>query len=375
MGSMLVSTATAELLSLALQRDVRQIDAVLNTMQQRGLVSLIPQTGSTPAHYRLHDLTYSYARARFAQHGGDRAPLIEAVQQFVEAHMEDYDVLEFEQHNILGAVQAAQYVDNNSALIDIIRILAVEGEYFAARGHTPTSLQLLKDAIAAAKREKQSELAHYLLSKLGNAYREFYGDLDNAMRAYQEALELAPNETREAILLSVMGTTRFMQGGDDVTTFYERAEEIARTHHDTSALLVALQHRGYYAMKNEDYDSGRMLSDEAARIAEEMNSSQYHFMALMNRGECENLLGNYEQALATHQEAYELARLQNNHVWMAHALRDIGEDFHALGDRVQAQESLTGALKLWWQSEINAQAADLVSYMEEKQYVVPPQTQ
>ena len=371
MGAMFVPAATFELLALCVEQSEKEIVKVLNDLQRRGLARLVPQTGSIPTHYRLHDLTYSYARGMFAQENGDRAALVAAVQQLVAQRPEDYDLLEFEQHNILAAARTAHRFDDNGALIDIIKVLAVDGEYFAARGHTETSLELLIAAIDAAKAKERHEVAHYLLTKLGNAYRDFYKDFDNALKAYQEALELAPNANRKAIILTMIGSNRFMQGTDDAENYYSQAEQIARDNDDTSALLVVLQHRGNYAMKKQDFELGWRLSDEAVKIAEGAKQHTYLFFSLLNRGGCEHFLGQLSQALSTHQEAYQLAQAQKNHLWTAHALRDIGEDYHALRDRTQAQQHLEEALELLRQSGATANVVDLIRYMRERNYAIP----
>jgi tetratricopeptide (TPR) repeat protein len=136
-----------------------------------------------------------------------------------------------------------------------------------------------------------------------------------------------------------------------------------------------LHHRGYQFINQPepDYERGRDLSDESAKIAEKLGLPDIHFWSLLNRGSCEHELGQLDLALATHQEAYALAAEQNNHYWMAGVLRSIGEDHHRLNNRSQAQEAFDESITLWHQIKVNAQVADLTKYMTERGYTAKPQ--
>lgn len=368
-GALFVPEATAELIALCLTREPSAMQSHLNRLQERGLADCVP-VGGIP-HYRIHDLAYSYARATTWV---SREEVIAACCGYVAQFKDDLNHLDAERANFL---QAARRTERPDDLLAIIKTLAVDSEYFAARGHTQITLELLKLAIQTAKAKQEIETAHYLLSKLGNTYRDFFDDFDHALATYEEALDLARrlnNTNREAILLSLIGTVRFMQGASDSDEYHLRAENIARDHHDDSALCLILQSRGYQAMKRSDpdYESGRQLSHEAALIAARIARYEVQFFALLNRGACEQLLKQFDQALATHQEIYHLAEARSNRVWMAHALRDIGDDYHAIGNRGEAQKHLDESLLLWRESGATAEATDLIRYMQDRHYIVQP---
>jgi serine/threonine protein kinase len=376
MGGMFAPQATLDLFALVLGCEQSAVETVIADLQQRGLVERITPADRHPAHYRLHDLTYSYARVLFINAGRNYQPVIEAVQNFITAHAEDYDDLDFEQLNILGAANAARRLGNTDALIHIIKVLAVDGEYFGARGHSPQSLELLQAAIGAAKAAEQLESAHFLLSKLGNYYRDFLADYHHAFASYNEALTLAQtleNLQREAILLTTIGTVRALQNAQDVDSYHSEAERIARECNDKLALGMILTNRGIYMKTKQvpDYEAGRKLFDEAAQIGAFLDSPQIRFFALLNRGDCEHELAQIEQALDTHLEAYQLADKYNNHLWMAHALRDRGDDYHALGKKELAQQCFEQALALMTRCGAATESSSLLTFMTEKGYNAP----
>jgi tetratricopeptide (TPR) repeat protein len=376
LGGMFEPSATAELLALTMRRNQADVADALVQLELRGLVSA--NTLSSLICYRLHDLAYSYARTMFLNKGGSHLAVIEACRDYASAHVADLDALDVEQSNILEAAEAAAQSKRDDLFIDMMRALTVDGPYFAARGHSVLSLNLLKAAIDAAKGRSDLETAHYLLSKLGNAYADFFGDYDAALQAYEEALELARTlgmARREAILLAVIGKMHFQLNGGDADDYYAQAETIARNLNDDFALSFVLHHRGYQFINQPqpDYERGRQLSDEAAALAAKLDVPDIYFFSLINRGSSEHELGQLDAALATHREAYAVACRENNHDWMAGALRSMGEDYHELGDYDEAQRAFDEALTLWRRIKAKAQAADLIQHMEAKNYTVKPE--
>jgi tetratricopeptide (TPR) repeat protein len=180
------------------------------------------------------------------------------------------------------------------------------------------------------------------------------------------------NPHRQALLLTVLGTVRFLQKADDADEYHQKAEKIAQENEDNFALCMILHNRGYQALNRTepDYQLGCQLSNQAAQIAEGLGLAQLHFFSLLNRGSGELELGQHEQALATHQEALKLAETESNHQWIANILHSIGEDHDALGHRDEAQTAFTKALELYRQIGATSNANDLVELMREKNYQV-----
>jgi tetratricopeptide (TPR) repeat protein len=373
MGGMFEPSASPELVARAMGRSSTEVSEDMEQLEARGLVR--QQTLNDLTYYHLHDLAYSYARNMFINKGLSQQPVIDACRHYTEAHLEDLDALDVEQSNILEAAEAAHEVGQDETLVDIIRMLAVDGPFFEARGHTSKTIQLLKTAIDAALQDQAIETAHYLLSKLGNTYTDLTGELDKAFEAYQHALELARqmgNKQREAILLTVLGKVRLLQKHAEADLYYTQAEQIARQSNDDFALCFVLHHRGFQLMIKDDpdYETARQLSAEAAVIAERLPHHEILFSSLLNRGGCELALGQPEQALKTHQEAYRIAQAQQNNPWIASVLYSIGEDYHHLDNRDEAQKYLNHSLSLWQQSGAMAQVNVLIDFMEERDYEV-----
>ncbi|MBZ0299256.1 MAG: tetratricopeptide repeat protein [Anaerolineae bacterium] len=371
-GGMFEPSSTAELLARTMGLEEALVLDRLEQLTLRGLAN--PRAYKGLSYYRLHDLAYSYARTMFLNKGLKYDPAIIACRDYAAHHKDDLDALDIEQSNLLEAAEAANQLDR-PILVEIMRLLTVDGPYFAARGHTTLSLRLMEQAITTARDMQQIETAHYLLSRLGNTYVDFLGDYPRALKTYQEALNLArilENRQREAILLTVIAKVRFLQKQADSDDYYEQAEAIARTLDDPFALSFVLHHRGYQWLNRPDPDYRRCyeLSHEAARIASQHELHEIYFHSLINQGAAEFEMGQVADALVTHQMAYGLAQKQGNQPWMASALQSMGEDYDHLQAYDQAQSSLNKALELWRQSGGEAQAATLTKFMKEKNYPV-----
>jgi tetratricopeptide (TPR) repeat protein len=368
MGGLFSPAASLELFMFITDMSHEQLDPTLDDLQQRGLIELIPASEKTPDHFRLHDLTYSYVRTLYKDRFKNRQMVIGAIHAFVDDHAGALDMLEFEQPNILGGAQAAQGEDNSLVLIDIMTVLAVKG-YMDARGHSLALLERLDDAIHVARQMQPvpAETLHYLLGKRGNAYRD-RGELDDALKSYQEALELAPNPTRKAILTSIIGTVRFQQDATDAPSYFEQAEKIAKTNQDDFALSIILEHRGHHARALKDFEAARTFFQEALKVAERLQSPERIFFALLNIGAQEYDLGLMKEALANHQRAFHIADEHDNHLWRANAVQCIGEDYHGLGDQASAQKNLSLALHQFRSFGATARVAEIIAFMKEHDY-------
>lgn len=371
MGAMFAPFASIELLARVIGRSRADIEPALVDLQQQGLSRRIPARPDTPEHYRIHDLTFSYARAMFHTEQDDRRGTIGAVRQFVADHAHDFDGLEFEQANILGAVTAAHRVKDHQASLDILSRLALDG-YLDARGYTPLLLTCLNKAIdiGLTMGPDQHETLHYLLSKQGNAFANT-GDFDRALEAYQMALKLAPNPHREAILLCVIGGMRFRQGETDYDQYLEQANKIAETENDDLILSRVLDNRGIFALARGDRKGAYTFHSRAVEVAEQSGDIERLVFSLYNLGIAQVELSHHQQALAHWERVYQLGQESGNHLWIAMALSGMARSHHGLGERKPAQDYLEQALKLYQKVGDTAKAGWVIDFMKQEHYSVP----
>ena len=189
LGGLFEPTATAELVGRVMNTPQEETDSALKELVQRGLLN--ERQKEMLPYYQLHDLAYSYARTTFTSKGHSYQPVISACHDFVVDHADDLNHLDIEISNVLEAAETAFANGEVGLFINIMSALTVQGPYFAARGHTIRTLDLLRSAIECAENTDETETAHYFWSKLGNTYADFLGQLELALDAYQKALRSA----------------------------------------------------------------------------------------------------------------------------------------------------------------------------------------
>jgi tetratricopeptide (TPR) repeat protein len=371
-GALFTPSATPELLARCMTQDEGQVRDALAALQRRGLAEHVRESGKNVRYYRIHDLAYSYARTIFLKQGHSHQAVIEACRDYTLAHENDLDSLDAEQSNLLGAAEASQSADDKLPLLTIIRALA--GRYLTARGHTLAFLELLDAALAAAEQmtPDPTDVREYLIGKRGNAYYD-RGDLPNALKCFQTALELARGlgkRDREAVLLCAVGKVLSDQNSDEVDSYFEQAYQIADSLDDDFLRGFVLEHRGYHAQLKGDYEATRRYFAEEAALAERIDDLETQFFALLNLGSAEHELEQFSDALSHHQKALEIARAQDNHIWMAHALQSLGEDYHRLENGDLAQQCFSEALSLFRESGLQAKVTEVETYMRSANYAI-----
>ncbi len=321
---------------------------------------------SADGSYESHPLLQQYALKKLAESPEEQKEIeikfanyfLQELQKLVGQY-DELAKLDDIIDNVLAAVQSASTQGQGKLLVEFMHLLAVDGNYFAARGYTPRSLELLKSACEAAKRRGELNLAHRFLGKLGDTYRLSLGDFDKGFEAYKESLDLAKqiqNTQRQAITLSAIGHTRFLQKANDASAYLDQGLKIAIDSKDPIALFHVLQHQALLLGESGKWEEAKKLFEKAlkaARMAYKQDNSAnndiiyYKFIGLINLGEAEKMLKNFDESLEIRRQAYAIAQETNNKVWQAMALQQIGEIYHSMNEKKLAQKSFSTAMKLW----------------------------
>jgi tetratricopeptide (TPR) repeat protein len=231
-------------------------------------------------------------------------------------------------------------------------------------------------AVEKAKELGDSEAAHYLIARVGDSYRELYGDLDKALAAFEEALGLArqlKNVEREITMLGLVGAIRFEQGQEDGKKFLGQGYLLAKASHLDAARSRILQHLGYVACYEQDWEAARRYNLEAVSLVENSHEAEQRknlFFSLLNLGEAELKLGHLNEALNACQQALTVSENQSNLLLTAYAFEGIAEIQHELGNRKLARESYQKALELFYENNAFSDREVLIETMREQGYKV-----
>ena len=367
-GALYSPSSTPELIATLLGRNSEQTEDALFTLVERGLAERVTSAGSDTVTYRVHDLSHAYAQA---VNNLREKSVIRAAKHYLQKHADAPDPVDAEISNILAAADAAA----SEGLLEFMRLLATEGTYYAARGHTPRSVALLKEAATAAVETGDLRAAEELKGKLGDYYLNYLGDAETALKLYEEALELAKklkDVGREAVYLSLIGAARFQQGEDDSNEYLQQAYDLAKRGGPSFDLCTVLDHNGYIFGLKGDCEVARELFEESLatietlyekRAVEDFEYARKKFYSLNNLGQAFYDLKHFSQARDNQQQALKIAREQNNQLWIADALYSLGETLNTMNESQAAREALNEALKLYQENGAKAYARQLQIFM------------
>ena len=368
-GALTSSTVTAPLLARTLRRDQEVAEAALIELQSRALATRTASPGSDVVRYTLHDLSHSFARQNATLRP---QTVLRACQSLVHADPRDFETLDAEIANVIGALSAAQERGDQRTLLRVMADLVIGDAYFSARGHTPRSLKLLEVAFHWAKEFGELEQAYFLAGKLGDAYRVQYHEFEKALRAYSEGARLArlvEDTAREAILTSLCGIAQHHLKRSPEKTF-ERAYQLAREAGEALTMVLVLQHRGFVAGFYENWKLVESLNVEATEVAhtstysskaDRARADDLIFFSLLNLGEARRKLGCFEEAVICRKEALEIAKAYNNQMWQAYALHELGEMYLESRQAKTAETYLKEALNLY---KVNHAVAEVKQVQE-----------
>ena len=367
MGALGSSSVTPEFLSLCTRRDLQETETALTELQHQALLERRATPGSDVVRYLLHDLSYSFSRHNTTLRARS---VLKACRAFVAENSRAFELLGAEMPNLIGALETARDLNQKEELVEIVACLVVGDAYFSARGHSPRSLKLLEVALGWAKELGMLERAHYLATKLGDAYRILHHGYAEALTAYQEGTRLARlihDDAREALLTSLCGYMHHYLGRPSESEF-DRAIKLAERADDRFVQALILQHRGSVAWEQKNWRLMERLNQEEVDIVkslkqdpayEQDETDDYLFFAVLNLGEAKRRLGRFAEAVDLRLQALSIAEARDNELFRAYALHELGE-MHS--DEAQAQKAeayLREALALYQANNAAAEVEEV----------------
>jgi DNA-binding SARP family transcriptional activator len=373
-GALPTPSASPDLIARLNRREPETTENALFSLMNRGLAERSTQPGSDLISYRLHDLSHAYAKANTALR---RQTAQRACLEYLHEHKDDIDCVDLELTNLLGTAEASP----PDTLTEIMWLLTVEGSYYTARGHSSRSIKLLETAVNYAKRLDNLRRAHYLAGRLGDVHTKFTGNYTKALKAYEDALELAKrdNDTgREAVFLSMIGIVYHCTDDARAEHYLDKAYTLVRSGGDLISHCAVLEQRAYFLASHNNWKEAHTLFQESLELVSHLEDRQMEdpleisrrrFFALLNLGESQSRLGQFAESLKSRQAALTVARSCKSELWEANALQEIGELYSVQGKREQAKECLTTAAQFYEKNDAKTYVVKIRSYMQENDYL------
>lgn len=354
-------------------------EAELDALMDAGLLE-----SSGPGRYSLHQTISDYARAHLVE-TSPYERLAVYFAGYVAAHTSDYEALERETNNVLAALEAAEELGMQVALIQgataFASFLEIRGLYAVAQKHLKRALlaaQALEDIVGQATAlyhlgqfamrqgiyERAQEhleagltltrpihhwrLEAQLLGGLGDLM-ERQGQLAGALPLLTEGLALfekVGDQQGVAQTLRMLGNIANEQGRwTEARQFYVKTLGISRQSGDPWGEAAALNNLGDLSYEQGQRTEASQFYKEALAIFQQVGDRWGTACVLYNLGELAHEQQRLSEARRLHEEALAIFRLVGSQAAIAQALRELSIQAREQEQFAEAHQLLTESLE------------------------------
>ncbi|HKQ04574.1 MAG TPA: tetratricopeptide repeat protein [Blastocatellia bacterium] len=229
----------------------------------------------------LRGLTRSLARARLSKDSRAdefRRRYITYFVGYAKSHAktskEDFDALEAERENALGALESAFELAEWEAVMQIR--IALE-EFLDTRGYWNEAIGYGQQALAAARRAKNDGRIGMFSHNIGRIYSN-RGEYDQARRLYNESMEIKKrlgNQRGIAITLHQLGRLAEQQGEiEEARQLYNDSLEIAKRLGNQSGIAITLHQLAMLAQEQGEIEEARRLYNDSLEIKRRLGNQR-----------------------------------------------------------------------------------------------------
>lgn len=334
--------------------DLKRVDEAAKNLRALWLIKGINEN----SRFIIEGLTRSFARARLLN--DDRADefrrrfathFLSYAKGHAQPTPEDFDALEAEKDNILGAVDSAFEIKDWSTVTEIAHVLTDPGNgVLSVRGHWDEAVRVGERAIQAARySQNDSEIAH--LSFNVAVMRSNRGEFLEARRLYEESLEIAKrldNRRHIAVTLHQLGILAQDQGEfSEARRLYDESLEIMRVLDDQHNGGIILYQLATVAQDQGDLDGAQRYYNESLKIAKMLGDQSRVAITLYGLGRLAVLQGSIEEARRLYIESLHIQQSIGDQFGIATNLQMLGDIDRQIGDLTKAQQLLNESLAIY----------------------------
>ena len=353
--SLFAPSATRAALSAAAGfDDERRVNEALKNLNRLWLVKGIDEN----RRLAVEGLTRSMAAARLS-----RDPRADEFRRRFVAYLlsyaverkaptpENYDALEMEKDNLLGAAEAAFSSEDWDSVTRMAYTLAgpVEG-MLSMRGYWGEAVKLGEQALQAARALQDEARVAGLSHNLAVMY-QYRGELAEARRLYGESLEISKklgDQHRVAITLIQLG--RFAEEQverKEARRLYSESLEISKRLGDQRSLAVALNQLGGLADDEGDKVEARRLYGESLGIEKKLDNLRGVARTLHNLAILAHKEGDKVEARRLYGESFEISKRLGDQDSVAITFHQLGRLAEDEGDKAEAARLFREALNIF----------------------------
>ncbi|MBI5960079.1 MAG: tetratricopeptide repeat protein [Chloroflexi bacterium] len=348
-GALFAPRATPELLALLIERELSAVESLLTTLARRGLAERVPPSDDRACFYRVHDLSYSYAKAQTSdeQRGKALEACINYTKRYNTPSLANFAALRPEIDNFLGAAGWAMSAGRYAEVERFAWNLYVNSEVLDYSGYYIQAVGLLSQAAeAAARQDHRRDQASHLLH-LGNNYKNL-GQVAHAIEFYQQSLDIdheIGHRSGEANSLMGLGLVYADLGQvERAIEFYQQALVIQREIGDRRGEGADLGNLGNAYRNLGQVERAIEYYQQALVIDREIGDRRGEGADLGNLGIAYRNLGQVERAIEYYQQALVIDREIGDRRGEGNQLGNLGLAYADLGQVERAIDFYQQAL-------------------------------
>jgi tetratricopeptide (TPR) repeat protein len=264
---------------------------------------------------------------------------------------EDYEAMEAERDNLLGASDVAFGLRDCNSVYAIAYILAtpVDG-MLSVHGYWDEVINRNKQALKAARSSAvESEIAAFAHNAA--VMHQFRGEWEEARKLYNESLGIKKklgDQDSIARTLHELGRLAQNEGRfDEARKLYDESLEISKQFGSQSVIARTLHELGRLAHDEGKLEEARKLYDESLEIAKKLGDQSVISLSLHNLAVISQDEGKLEEARKLYNESLEIKKKLGNQSGIAVTLHELGRLAEREGNKTEAARLYREALSIF----------------------------
>jgi tetratricopeptide (TPR) repeat protein len=307
----------------------------------------------------IEGLTREMARARINRlPNGDEfkqrfiAHFLAHAQSHNQPKPEDYNALEAERENLLGAMDIAFEAQDWLTVMRLLRAInydSVNG-MLSVRGYWDEAKERGEQALTAARKSRDEKLIAVFAHNLAIIYQD-QGDLDNPRSLYQQSLDInrrLGNQNGISATLHRLGWLAHDQGDlNEASALYHQSLDISRKIDNQRGIAATLHRLGWLARDQGDLNEASALYHQSLDISRKIGNQSGIASTLHELGRLAQAQADVDKARSLYQQSLDINRKLGNQSGIASTLGQLGRLEEDYGDKVEAARLFREALTIF----------------------------
>ena len=279
------------------------------------------------------------------------AYFLQYIKERREPTPENYDALEAEKDNLLGASEVASASGDRWSVTRMAYALArADGGMLAVRGYWGAAILLSQQGLKAAIQADEKWFIGALSNSLG-AMLSNTGEVSQARKHYEKAVEIAQLLNEEGGMAATLHELGWLAHGQgelkEARRLYSKSLEVKKRLGDENSVAITLNHLAMLAEDEGGTDEARRLFGESLEIKKRLGNSPDVAKVLHNMAVLAQRHADLDEARRLYNESLEIKKRLGDLGGVAITLFQLGKLAEEEGKKAEAGQLFRDALGIF----------------------------